>query len=88
MEVVQNEEYLQDVDFDEIKRYDVQRRIGNLESQKLNFRKGRKHKSKNPRKHNEKNSRKKSGKILRKNEDNSQNKKSKVKQEQCEIFPS
>ena len=92
MEIVQNEEYLQGVDFDEIKRYDVQKRIGNLESQKLNLRKGRKHKGQNPRKHPEKSSRKKSGKIpdkiLQKNEDNSQNKKNKVKQERCEIFPS
>ena len=63
MEIVQNEEYLQDVDFDEIKRYDVQKRIGNLKSQKLNLRKGHKHKGKNPRKHPEKNYRKKSGKI-------------------------
>ena len=66
METVQNEEYLQDVDFDEIKRYDVKKRIGNLESQKLNLRKGHKHKGNNPRRHPEKKYRKKSGKISEK----------------------
>ena len=81
MKIVQFEEYTEDINFDEIKRYDVQTRIRNLESQKLNFRKGRQHVGKHHR-----NPRKKSGKIhekilqkiLRKNEDNSRNKKEKV----------
>ena len=41
MEIVENEEYLQDVDFDEIKRYDIQKRIGNFENRKINLRKRR-----------------------------------------------
>ena len=38
MEIVENEEYLQDLNFDEIKRYDIQKRIGN---RKINLRKRR-----------------------------------------------
>ena len=87
LKIVQFEEYTEDIDFDEIKRYDVQKRIGNLERQNLNLHKGRKHKGKNPRKHLEKNSRKKSRKIpekilekiLKKNEDNRRNERKKVK---------
>ena len=41
MEIIENEEYLQDVDFDEIKRYDIQKRIGNFENRKINLRKRR-----------------------------------------------
>ena len=86
MNIVQFEEYTEDINFDEIKRYDVQKRIGNLESQKLNFHKGRQHVDKNHKKHHGRNPRKKSGKIperilqkiLLKNEDNSRNKKEKV----------
>ena len=86
LKIVQFEEYTEDINFDEIKRYDVQKRIGNLESQKLNLHKGRKHVGKNLIKHHGRNPRKKSGKIpqkilqkiLQKNEDNIQNKKKKV----------
>ena len=35
---MENEEYLQDLNFDEIKRYDIQKRIGN---RKINLRKRR-----------------------------------------------
>ena len=38
LEIVENEEYLQDLNFDEIKRYDVQKRIVN---RKKNLRKRR-----------------------------------------------
>ena len=38
LEIVENEEYLQDLNFDEIKRYDIQKRIGN---RKINLRKRR-----------------------------------------------
>ena len=87
LKIVQFEEYTEDIDFDEIKRYDVQKRIGNLESQNQNLHKGRKHKGKNPRKHLGKNSRRKSRKIpekilekiLKKNEDNRRNERKKVK---------
>ena len=48
LKIVQFEEYTEDINFDEIKRYDVQKRIGNLESQKLNLRRGQKHGGKNP----------------------------------------
>ena len=89
LKIVQFEEYTEDIDFDEIKRYDVQKRSGYFKNQKLNSRKGRKHGGKNIRKHPGKNPRKKSGKIpekilekiLRKNEDNRQNKKKKVKKD-------
>merc|ERR1712008_266267 len=50
LKIVQFEEYTEDVDFDEIKRYDVQKRSGYFKNKKLNPRKGRKHKGKNPRK--------------------------------------
>ena len=39
LEIVENEEYLQDLNFDEIKRYDVQKRIVN---RRKNLRKRRK----------------------------------------------
>ena len=82
LKIVQFEEYTEDIDFDEIKRYDVQKRIGNFD-QKLNARKGRKHGGKYSRKHPGKNSGKKSGKItekiLQKIEENRRNKKRKVK---------
>ena len=61
LNIVQFEEYTEDINFDEIKRYDVQKRVRNLESQKLNFRKGRKHVGKNHRKHHGRNPREKSG---------------------------
>ena len=61
MNIVQFEEYTEDINFDEIKRYDVLKRIGNLESQRLNFRKGRQHVGKNHRKHHGRNPREKSG---------------------------
>ena len=61
MKIVQFEEYTEDINFDEIKRYDVLKRIGNLESQRLNFRKGRQHVGKNHRKHHGRNPREKSG---------------------------
>ena len=77
MNIVQYEEYTEDINFDEIKRYDFLTRSGNLESQKLNFRKGRQHVGKNHRKHHRRNPREKSGKIPE-NEDNSQKKKEKV----------
>ena len=82
LKIVQFEEYTEDIDFDEIKRYDIQKRIGNFD-QKLNARKGRKHGGKYSRKHPGKNSGKKSGKItekiLQKIEENRRNKKRKVK---------
>ena len=77
LNIVQFEEYTEDINFDEIKRYDVQKRVRNLESQKLNFRKGRQHFGKNHRKHHGRNPIEKSGKIPE-NEDNSQKKKEKV----------
>ena len=86
LKIIQFEEYTDDINFDEIKRYDVQKRIRSIESQKLNFRKGRINKGKSPRRHHGKSSRKKYGKIpkkilqkiLQKNEDNRRNKKNKV----------
>ena len=48
MKIVQFEEYTEDIDFDEIKRYDVQKRIGNFKNQKSNLRRGRKQGGKNP----------------------------------------
>ena len=77
LNIVQFEEYTEDINFDEIKRYDVQKRVRNLESQKLNFRKGRQHVGKNHRKHHGRNPREKFGKIPE-NEDNRRNKKEKV----------
>ena len=41
MEIVQTEQYLDDLKFDEIKRYDIQKRIGNSENRKINLRKRR-----------------------------------------------
>ena len=41
MEIIQFEEYSEDIDFDEIRRYDIQKKIGELH-QKVNLRKGRK----------------------------------------------
>jgi hypothetical protein len=38
LEIVENEEYLEDLEFDEIKRYDIQKRIVN---RKINLRKRR-----------------------------------------------
>ena len=48
MKIIQFEEYTEDVNFDEIKRYDVQKKVGNLENPKSNLRRGRKHSGKNP----------------------------------------
>ena len=87
LKIVQFEEYTEDINFDEIKRYDLQKRSGYLKNQKLNPRKGRKHGGKTIRKHPGKNPRIKSGqipekileKILQKNEDKRRNKKKKVK---------
>ena len=88
LKIVQFEEYTEDIDFDEIKRYDIQKRIGNF-NQKLDTRKGRnrvlnsKHGGKYSRKHPGKNSGKKYGKIpekiLQKIEENKRNKKRKVR---------
>ena len=47
LKIIQFEEYTEDIDFDEIKRYDVQKRAVNFENQKLNLRSGRKHGGKN-----------------------------------------
>ena len=40
LEIIQFEEYSEDIDFDEIRRYDIQKKIGELH-RKVNFRKGR-----------------------------------------------
>ena len=40
MEIIQFEEYSEDIDFDEIRRYDIQKKIGQLH-RKVNLRKGR-----------------------------------------------
>ena len=40
LEIIQFEEYSEDIDFDEIKRYDIQKKIGELH-RKVNLRKGR-----------------------------------------------
>ena len=40
LEIIQFEEYSEDIDFDEIRRYDIQKKIGELH-RKLNLRKGR-----------------------------------------------
>ena len=48
LKIIQFEEYTEDIDFDEIKRHDVQKRIGNLKNPKSNLRRGRKHSGKNP----------------------------------------
>ena len=40
MEIIQFEEYSEDIDFDEIRRYDIQKKIGELH-RKVNLRKGR-----------------------------------------------
>ena len=41
MEIIQFEEYSEDIDFDEIRRHDIQKKIGELH-RKVNLRKGRK----------------------------------------------
>ena len=41
LEIIQFEEYSEDIDFDEIRRYDIQKKIGELH-RKVNLRKGRK----------------------------------------------
>ena len=41
LEIIQFEEYSEDIDFDEIKRYDIHKKIGKLH-RKVNLRKGRK----------------------------------------------
>ena len=87
LKIVQFEEYTEDINFDEIRRYDLQKRSGYLKNQKLNPRKGHKYGGKTIRKHSGKNPIKKSGqipekileKILQKNEDNRRNKKKRVK---------
>ena len=48
LKIIQFEEYTEDIDFNEIKRYDIQKRTVNFKNQKLNLRRGRKHDSKNP----------------------------------------
>ena len=48
MKIIQFEEYTEDIDFDEIKRHDIQKRIGNLKNQKSNLRRGQKNDDKNP----------------------------------------
>ena len=40
LEIIQFEEYSEDIDFDEIRRYDIQKKIGELH-RKVNLRKGR-----------------------------------------------
>ena len=40
LEIIQFEEYSEDIDFDEIRRYDIQKKIGNVD-RKVNLRKGR-----------------------------------------------
>ena len=40
MEIIQFEEYSEDIDFDEIRRYDIQKKIGDID-RKVNLRKGR-----------------------------------------------
>ena len=42
LKIIQFEEYTEDIDFDEIKRHDVQKRIVKFNNQKLNVRSGRK----------------------------------------------
>ena len=82
LKIVQFEEYTEDINFDEIKRYDIHKRIGNFD-QELNTRKGRKHGGKYSRKHAGKNSGKKPERIpgnnLKKIEENRRNNKRKVK---------
>ena len=41
LKIIQFEEYTDDINFDEIKRYDIQKRIGNFENRKKNLRKRR-----------------------------------------------
>ena len=48
LKIIQFEEYTEDIDFDEIKRHDVQKRTVNFENQKSNLRRGRKNDGKNP----------------------------------------
>ena len=48
LKIVQFEEYTEDINFDDIKRHDVQKRIGKFKNQKSNLRRGRKHGGKNP----------------------------------------
>ena len=87
MKIVQFEEYTEDINFDEIKRYDIQKRIENFD-QESNTRKGRKHGGKYSRKHPGKNSGKNSEKIpgnnLKKIEENRRHKKRKVKI--CKVY--
>ena len=47
LKIIQFEEYTEDINFDEIKRYDIQKRTVTFENQKLNLRRGRKHGGKN-----------------------------------------
>ena len=49
LKIIQFEEYTEDIDFDEIKRHDVQKRIVKFENQKSKLRRGQKHSGKNPR---------------------------------------
>ena len=86
LKIVQFEEYTEDINFDEIKRYDIHKRIGNFD-QESNTRKGRKHGGKYSNKHPGKKSGKKyekkyetiPGNNLKKIEENRRNKKRKVK---------
>ena len=48
LKIIQFEEYTEDIDFDEIKRYDVHKRVGNLGNPKSNLRRGRKHSGRSP----------------------------------------
>ena len=48
MKIIQFEEYTEDIDFDEIKRHDVQKRTSKFKNQKSNVRRGRKNDGKNP----------------------------------------
>ena len=82
LKIVQFEEYTEDINFDEIKRYDIQKRIGNFD-QESNTRKERNHGSKYSKKHPGRNSGKNSekipGNILKKIEENRRKKKRKVR---------
>ena len=48
LKIIQFEEYTEDIDFDEIKRHDIQKRTVTFENKKLKLRRGRKHGGKNP----------------------------------------
>ena len=48
MKIIQFEEYTEDIDFDEIKRHDIQKSIVKFKNHKSNLRRGRKNNGKNP----------------------------------------